>query len=120
MKLPSIVNAKLTLVQSPGFTDDYDLPETVGATKWTGSEDVYYSETLDHVMRGEREDRRGERDDELLRRYLVVDANLAVTFSYGDVVTIVRDGVTQNGNVRKVTTSKAFGVGVVRLVLEDA
>lgn len=122
VKLPSLTNATLTKVETAGFTSDYDQVATVGATKWSGTEEVYFSEVTDHVNAGAVwAGDAVERADVVVRRSVVVDSALPVTFAIGDIVTVTRDAVTEVGTVDRVTVTKATGLaGVTRLVLKNA
>lgn len=125
MKLPSITNATLTKVETAGFTSDYNEVATIGATKWTGTEEVFWSEITEHVNTGDG-GRRGRDQqqrvaDILVRRFLVVDAALAVTFAIGDIVSVTFNSIAETGVVDRVTITKATGLaGVVRLELRNA
>ena len=109
-----LTNATLTAVAGPGFTEDYDDPATAGSSKWSGSEDVTFSEITERVQIG------GE-SNTIVRRSLIVDSELAVSWAIGDVLTVTYDGAARTVTVRRVGKTLATGLdGVVRLVLDDA
>lgn len=108
-------NATLTAVSAGGFAADYDQPAGTGTIKWTGSERVYWSEVT------EREEVTGRTTDLDLRRYLIVDEGLPVSWLTGDSVTVTYRDAVRSGTVRDVQVTTADGLsGVVRLTLEDA
>lgn len=114
MQLPAIRNAVLTKVEAKAFTADYDRAATAGSTKWTGSEEIFWSETTEEVTTGDRV-------NVIIKRSLVIDAAVVIPFAVDDIVTATRDSATVTGTVQRIVTTKADGLaGVVRVVLENA
>ena len=112
--LPALTNAMLTAVSGPGFTEDYDDPGTSGSGKWTGTEEVLFSEQAERVQIGGS-------SNIIVARYVVVDAELDVPWEIGDVLTLTYDGDAKTVTVRRISKTLATGLdGVVRLVLDDA
>lgn len=113
MQLPSIRNATLTKVEPKAFTADYDRDATVGAPRWTGSEEVFWSETMEEVTTGNQ-------TNVIIKRSLVIDAAVVIPWSVDDVVTASRDGTTVSGVIQRIVTTKGNGLaGVTRVVLEN-
>jgi hypothetical protein len=114
MKLPAITNATLSAVAGAGFSDDYDQSATAGASKWTGSEPVYFQRETERVDAGGR-------SDVIVGRSVVVSDELAVTWEIGDVLTVTPLGESvQSLKVRRVAPTRAPGLaGVVRLAVDD-
>jgi hypothetical protein len=114
MKLPAITNATLSAVAGAGFSDDYDQSATAGASKWTGSESVYFQRETERVDAGGR-------SDVIVGRSVVVSDELAVTWEIGDVLTVTPLGEAQQSlKVRRVAPTRAPGLaGVVRLAVDD-
>jgi hypothetical protein len=108
-------NANLTLVTAVGSSPDYDRDGVPGATKFTGSERVFWSEQEERITSAAG-------SDVVLRRSLLVDPELPVTWAHGDTVTVLRDGasVLQTAIVRRLMTSGTDETDrVTRLVMED-
>ena len=124
MTLPALTNATLTQVATAGFQADGDLPATVGTAKWTGAQDVFWSEVINEVTQDQLLPGRVRRfhgtEDIFTRRYLIVDANVDIPWAIDDVVTVISQGDTFNGVVQVITTSRAPSFGVTRLELTDA
>lgn len=124
MTLPALTNATLTNVASAGFRPDYDEAATVGATKWTGAQPVFWSEAIVEYTEGQRPTTERGRvhamDDVFVHRYLVVDIALSVSWAIDDTVTVTSDSVVKTGIIQAITYSRGPGFGVVRLVLSDA
>jgi hypothetical protein len=113
MKLPAITNATLTAVTGAGFSDDYDDAATAGASKWSGSEDVFYRTSAERIDAGGS-------SDVIVGRSLVVSDALAVDFEIGDVLSWTYRDEAQSATVRRVAPTTAPDLaGVVRLVIED-
>jgi hypothetical protein len=114
MKLPAITNATLSAVAGAGFSDDYDQSATAGASKWTGSESVYFQRQTERVDAGGR-------SDVIVGRSVVVSDDLAVAWEIGDVLTVTPLGEAQQTlKVRRVAPTRAPGLaGVVRLAVDD-
>lgn len=115
VRLPSLRNATLTKVAGQGFSADYDRDATAGSTKWTGSEGVFWSESEAEISTGSNQ------TDIIVRRSLVVDSALEVTWATDDVVTVTYLGAAQTGIVQSIKKTTATGLpGVIRLLLDDA
>lgn len=113
MKLPSITNATLTKVEGKAFTADYDRDATTSAAKWTGTEEVLWSETTEEVTTGNA-------TNVIIRRSLVIDASIVIPWAVDDKVTATWEGDTVTGIAQKIVVTKATGlVGVIRVVLEN-
>jgi len=109
-----ISNATLTAVNEPGFAADGDQAATAGASKWTGKRRVFWSEVNERVETAGRSDLE-------LRRYLIVEESVPVTWAVGDVVTVTYRAAARTGTVREVQTTTADQLaGVIRLTLEVA
>lgn len=109
-------NANLTLVKAVGSSPDYDRDAVAGATKFTGSERVFWSEQEERITTGGG-------SDIVIRRSMLVNPALAVTWVQGDVVTVLRDGsaAPETATVRRLVTSGTDETDrVTRLVMEDA
>lgn len=124
MKLPSITNATLTKVEGKGFSPDYDRDATLGVAKWTGSEEVFWSESMAQQTSGDRNDKivsGVNRSDVIIKRSLVVDAALVIDWRIDDTVTVTRNGATEIGIIQSVRRSEATGLAsITRLILDDA
>lgn len=113
MELPAITNATLTAVHGPGFSPDYEQPATEGTAKFSGAEDVFFSEVTERIDNGGA-------SDVVVRRSVVLDAALAVDFEIGDTLALTFEGDARTATVRRVGRTTAPGLaGVTRLVVED-
>lgn len=113
--LNDLENATLTLVTGVGHPGDYDRDPTVGATKFTGEERVFWKESADRVPIGTTI------TDVIIARSMLVDPSVSVAWAQGDTVTVTRDGgSSQTAKVKKHTTSGTDETGrVTRVIFED-
>lgn len=113
--LNDLENATLTLVTAVGHPGDYDRDPTVGATKFTGSERVFWKESATRIPFG------GIASDVIIERAMLVDPSIGVTWAQGDTVTVARDDEgAQTAKVKKFTTSGTEETGhVTRVIFED-
>jgi hypothetical protein len=114
VRLPAITNATLFAVAGAGFSDDYELEETAGASKWSGEEPVYFQRETERIEAVGR-------SDVIVGRSVVVSDEVAVTWEIGDVLTVTPLGEAQVAlKVRRVAPTRAPGLaGVVRLAVDD-
>jgi hypothetical protein len=116
MTVLALYNATLSLVKGVGSSGDYDRDPVLGSTKFTGSERVFWSESEERVTVGTD-------SDIVVRRTMLVDPELGVTWQQGDTVTIVRDGSASNetARVRRFMVSGTDETDrVARVIMEDA
>jgi hypothetical protein len=114
VRLPAIENATLTAVNAAGFTADADLPATTGTQKFTGTQAAFFSQTTERVTVGSG-------SDVIVRRSLIVDADVNIAFAVGDRVAFTYLDAPSTAVVRRVARTTAPGLpGVTRLTLEDA
>lgn len=105
-------NARLSEVLSPGSSEDYDIAQGAGTSKWSGdAEALYVEQVLAQAS--------GERLDQAKQTHLQVPSNLGVTVLVGDYVTYTPLDSTAaiTRKVREVVAPPM--VGVVRLFLWD-
>jgi hypothetical protein len=108
-----MANATLNQVTAGGSAEDYERPNAPGAQKWAGSEGVYLTETDEQVV--------GEEATTVVRRSVVVDADLAIAWAKGDVLDVTRENGEQLSEpVREIIRTKFEGApGLTRLRLQD-
>jgi hypothetical protein len=114
--LLGLFNATLTAAASAGQAPDYDRAAVAGTSKFAGSQLCFLSESEERA-----DDNPGS--DWIIRRTILVDPELDVTWVPGDTVTFTRDGsvTPETGIVRRFATSGTDVSGLVtRLILEDA
>ena len=99
-------NARLTMVQPPGASEDYDQTASAGTAKWTGELDIsVLDEFVDQVAGG------------VLNRAKVTTLTIPLTaglrtvaLTDGDVLTYIQDGITLARTARAVTPRQPLGM----------
>lgn len=104
------VNATLTKVQAPGFTDDYGGEAELGPIKWEGQAPAYVTErVLIETSQGAV--------DQLRVTQAVVPSYVPAP-SWGDQLTYSKNGEISTRKVKNIEERSDYGF--VRIYFEDA
>lgn len=105
-------NATLTRIAAPGTSDDYDVPGTPGADRWTGSVGVT-------IRRDPIVEIQGNQALNVVRTTrMEVPYGVGSVIEHNDALTYTHEGQTWTRRVDDIT--RAREVGRVRIELEPA
>jgi hypothetical protein len=105
-------NATLTQIAGPGTSDDYDVPGTPGAARWTGSVGVT-------IRRDPIVEVQGAQALNVVRATrMEIPYDIGSVIEHNDAVTYTHEGQTLTRRVDDIT--RAREVGRVRVELEPA